>query len=362
MKDEELDGLLLRVGKSWREQDCPEPPPLTHFLKAAGVPSAAAAHLDLPAAGRLFPTGGPTRSRGWAAALAAAAAVAVTVAVAVPVVWRRSIDGAPVPARSAGAGGFVQHDRNYRVALAAVEALLAKVTVPPGSKPVSAAPVDALKDPAVNYSALGRIHQTRWWTIGMRYTETLAYFTANPPTGLVRSGSQRSGNSGHPISEGLNFVSSEMNPAYSPLTLIITVAPLGSAAGFAVTADTRWTPTRPPAEHIASPVSSVDVTATRSTTGDAMKTTSRTVTGHDAQRLANIVNRLPMAQPGPSTGLGGPDWQDRLTFHTATSDVVATAGHSTNTVTFTVGHVNMPALSGAAIIHQAIDEILGISP
>jgi len=346
VKDEELDSMLLRVGKSWREQDCPEPPPLTHFLKAAGVPSAAAVHPDLPAAGRLFPTGGPTRSRGWAAALAAA--VAVTAAVAVPVVWRRSIDSGPVPAqpaRSAGAGGSVQHDRNYRVALAAVEALLAKVTVPPGSKPVSAAPVDALKDPVVNYTALGRIHQTHWWTIAMRYTEALAYFTANPPTGLVCSGSERSSNSGHPISEGLNFISNEMNPAYSLLTLIITVAPLGSAAGFAVTADTRWTPTRPAAEHIASPVSSVDVTATRSTTGDAMKTTSRRVTGRDAQRLANIVNRLPTAHLGPSTGLGGRDWQDRLIFHTAKSDVVATAEHSTNTVTFTVGHVNMPALS-----------------
>jgi len=363
--DEDLDTMLLQVGKSWREQGCPEPPPLSRFLLSATGGATPDPELPTPpaTAGWSLPTTGYKRFRGWAAAVAVA--VAVIAVVAVPVVWRnRTIGTAPRPAqgatRSAGVNASPQHDPNYRAAVTAIELLVSGVTLPPGAKSVPTAPVDALKQPAANYSALGKIHQTRWWTIAMRYTDALTYLKNNPPNGTVPTGSQHTSSGGQITSEGLNYLTNETSTAYTALTLTITVAPTGSAAAIAVAAETSWTPTRPRAERIASPVSSVDITAMRPDAGGVIKTTVRKLTGRDAQRLADIVNGLPTFQLGTSTGLGR-GGQDRLVFHTAAPDVVVMANRSSNAVTFTVGHSNLPILNGAAAIDLAVDQILGLS-
>ncbi|MGZ6917446.1 MAG: hypothetical protein ACXVG8_18970 [Oryzihumus sp.] len=120
-------------------------------------------------------------------------------------------------------------------------------------------------------------------------------------------------------------------------------------------AEAVWLPRRTAAEHIGALVS-LDVTVRRP---GMAPTVHRTLTGHRARRLADIVNHLAVRSPGLSSCPNDPGYTDVLVFHVDGPDVVVRADATgCATVQLTVSHRGQPSLQGGSAVDAAVSKAL----
>jgi hypothetical protein len=264
---------------------------------------------------------------------------------------RHSSTQPPGPGSSVGPTGTAtaSADPNFALTLQLVERILAAAPTLPGAVPAGQAPTTALSTPA-NSPADGNLTaRTAFWTAPGTMSAAIAYFKANPPTGMKLTGTMTGGNAngntgtGTVDEQGVTFEGPSTTTSQSP-QLEITVVPLGGGVGVRVDAMAIWIPTKPASEHIGT-VTSVDITVDRRASAPTVR---RILTGAPAQRLADAVDALPVGTTSVRFCALDRGFSDDLVFHAGarTIHVVNRVG-GCGGVRVTVGRAAQPELSGS---------------
>jgi len=146
--------------------------------------------------------------------------------------------------------------------------------------------------------------------------------------------------------------------AYSQLTLVVAVTREGQGVAVRADAEAVWLPRRTAAEHIGATLTLLDVTVIRP---GVAPTVHRTVTGHLARRLADVVDHLPVRSPGLSICPNDPGYADLLVFHLDGPDVVVRADATgCATAQLTVSHRTQPSLQGGSAVDSAVIKALDL--
>jgi hypothetical protein len=223
------------------------------------------------------------------------ATVVGVAAVAIPIIIVAMSSAARSPAPSSGvashstsAAGAATTASNQADTTKAVQDLLRTLILPPGARPAATAPVPELG--YLGTPSLGSIQDRGYWTLPQPMNEALDFFNNNIPSGLTKSGTETRSLRGVVVLRGLQ-VDATPTAAYSNLGFMLRIAADGTGSAIRVDARGRALPARPAAEHIPLPVSSVEITATRSSpTTQQPPAVHRIVVGDQAQKLATIVN------------------------------------------------------------------------
>jgi hypothetical protein len=158
----------------------------------------------------------------------------------------------------------------------------------------------------------------------------------------------------------LIYLADQTTSAYSAFTLSIFVTANGSSSAIRVDAEARPTLVRPKAEHIPTPIKSVDITSfPQGMPGHRVQPSGeRTITGTDARGLADLVNNLPAAQGGLSTGVSHSSGWSRLIFYSNSAPITVTINGNGNTVTFKAGSAIWPGLASSNELAAMVARLL----
>jgi len=245
---------------------------------------------------------------------------------------------------------------NKSVAWHELRRVMAQVPVLPGARAVEHAPVAALDRPQQTIGSPNLLSLTRWWTAPGAVSEALDYLSGHPPPGLRVTGHGTETSPGVVV-ESLMF-DRRPTAAYNQLTLVIAVTRRGDGVAVRADAEAVWLPRRTAAEHIDKTLTSVDVTVIRPGVAPPVH---RTVAGHRAQMLADVVNRLPVQPPGAEYCPADFGYVDTLVFHVDGPDVVMRADVTgCANVGVTVARRTQPALKGGGAIDRAVTTALGL--
>ena len=277
----------------------------------------------------------PHRGR---ALLAAAAAVALVAVGTSYVVTRGSDTGRPSadPTRSPGATGqpplpALQTDAGNRAAAVREAArVTAALPVLPGAVETDRSGVPELDGFGVSLlTPTGHtITRSRWWTVSGTTSKAAAlWYAAHPPPGFSSEGGATgvggSGDGNRWVDEVTWDGSSGGTTSRTSVEVQTTGKPGG--AGIRLTVLTVWPPARPLTSYVQD-VSSIDVQSSHVHVGRHGRTVQRTYTVSDPARVlraATAYNALagmtPMIHSCP---MQTDSYTDRITFHTATGDVV----------------------------------------
>lgn len=257
--------------------------------------------------------------------IAVVVVTAATVVVATAAAVR--YDGPTTPGRgTAAAGPAPNAPRDRTVEL--LTALLASVPVLPGAIRRDTAPTPSLAQPSSEPASANLLDRHEWWTAPGSADAVLAYFHAHPPRGTTFSGTATSGNTrtGAVGASSLSYDALDTSYAREVQAQVSVVAFHG---GVALRADAQaiWVPARDPGTRIVGPTSvAVTVLRARTPRGPGAPTVRRTLTGHDAAVLADVVNTLPVTTPGfTSCPADFPGLTDTLGFATRSGAVAVVA-------------------------------------
>lgn len=237
-------------------------------------------------------------------------------------------------------------DANLVAARTAAARILALTPLPPGATVQSSDPSSAgsLSEPVgATGGQIVDVHQ--YWTLNESPNAVTAYVRAHPPAGSSTAGEVSGGTGPYYWSETRQFAPVVGQLSDEQLTVAVAAAPGGEAA---VRADAQvlW---RPSWEEI--PASS------RAATVRLDGVAQRTVRGAGVRALRRLIDRQPVAGPGPfACPAGFPGQSVRVTF-TAGGQLLARAGYDSadgcGFIGITIGGRRAPALfDGQAMVQQ----------
>ncbi|MCW2539389.1 MAG: hypothetical protein JWN95_1114 [Frankiales bacterium] len=367
--DHGLHDSLVRAGADWRETAGRDAPPLDAFLArsiggstadADGFPAATDVDVDVDVA--VLPVATPMVGRRRSRAKFVATLVGVA-AVAIPIiiVARSSISRSPAPPSAGTAIHTVPTpdpataSSNQAAAAAAVQDTFRKLILPAGADPAATAPVPAL---AYGDQRAGWTQDRRWWKLSQSMNQAFDFFDRNVPDGLTKSGTASRSDHGIVTTRGLILEQDGQHAGYSNLRFQLTIAADGARSAIRVDVQAMALAVRPAVEHIALPVSSVELSVTRSSAKTPQGTTQRrSISGNQAQELATMVNGL-VAMPANFTSTG-------VAFATVTRLVFATTGAPVTVeingafVSFAIGTKQLAGLTMTPELANAISTIVG---
>jgi hypothetical protein len=235
----------------------------------------------------------------------------------------------------------------------AMQAMLAKVSLPPGSHVVTAAPAPELTAPATTQMSTNLVDVSGWWTIPGTVQDTLTYIKAHPPTGTTAIGTASGDASGN--GESVTFDTTATSD-YADPQLMITVSADAGGAAVRVDAQAIWRPKRSAAETLdAATVTAGSVENTgfggRSPSGSSVSLTKAQV-----RQVVALLNGLYTAAPvvyhcPPAT-------TRTLTFDTATGPVQFDPTNCVN-VNVTAAGAQQPALQNSPALENWINALFG---
>jgi hypothetical protein len=236
----------------------------------------------------------------------------------------------------------------------AMQAMLAKVSLPPGSRVVTAAPVPMLTAPATTQMSTNLVDVSGWWTVPGTVQDTLTYIKAHPPTGTTGIGIGSGDASGN--GESVSFDMTATSDYADPQLMILVSADAGGVA-VRVDAQAIWRPTRSAAETLdAATVTAVSVENV-GFGGSGPSGSSVSLTKAQVRQVVDLLNGLDTAVPveyhcPPIT------ITRTLTFDTATGPVEFEPTNCVN-VNVTAANGQQPALQDSPALENWMNALFG---
>jgi hypothetical protein len=195
------------------------------------------------------------------------------------------------------------------VTLRAVDALLASVGTPPGSRVATPEEAAGLVPVSTTTGSDFVDHHTAY-VVPLSLDDTLAWFSAHPPAGTISTGSSAVLSSTSTI-RGMTF-DQTATASYLGLEAQVNVTPAGTETSkVRIDAQASWLPHRGPSDLIPLSETSVDV-ARFGSTGPPEKAT---LTGSVVTDLVRVVNRLRPPAGGTYNCPNDTGVHDVLVFH-----------------------------------------------
>ena len=237
----------------------------------------------------------------------------------------------------------------------AMQALLAKVVLPPGSQVAAAAPVPMLTAPAVTQLSTNLVDVSGWWTMPGTVDGVLAYLKAHPPAGTTGIGTASSG-SPNDMAQAVMFDMAATHD-YADPQLMITVSQDTGRVAVRVDAQAVWRPTRSQAETLTVATITAGSADNNTLGGGGLSKSSVALTTAQVRQLVGLLNGLDTAAPGdrfcPSTIT-----TRTLTFDTATGAVAFDLTNCVNVIV-TVGGARQPALEDSPALENWMNTLFG---
>jgi hypothetical protein len=255
---------------------------------------------------------------------------------------------------------------NLVAARRAGDRLVGQVPVYPGARSTSA--IAALHPTYATFSVSGHtVTRTRWWTVGQVTSREVAqWYAAHPAPGLASDGGVGStSRSGGPAVRFVTFSRIGQVETLPPVGahVVVETTQLSSGVGVRVRVESIWPPARPVASYVQD-VSSIDVRQTEyQSAGQHLKTVvyrySEASQPGRILRAARAFNALVGSNPVElNCAMVRTSWTDRITFHTATGDVVAvtkTSNCGSGVTVYRDGYAVGPTLGYATALLKVLD-------
>jgi hypothetical protein len=254
---------------------------------------------------------------------------------------------------------------NRAAAQRAADRLIGRVPIYTGARTSPAIP--ALHPTYASFSASGHtVTRTRWWTVtGATSRGVARWYAAHPVRGLVSDGHVDSTTrTGGPTVWFATFSPPGQSERMPPVGdhVVVETTPLPSGVGVRLTVESVWPPARPVSSYVQD-VSSIDVKQTvYRVVGKRLTMFAYTYTAaaepERVLRAARAFNALVGMNPVElNCPLIRSSYTDRITFHTATGDVVAVSKTDACSSGVTVtrdGHTVDPQLGYATPLLRAL--------
>ncbi len=276
--------------------------------------------------------------------MAAAAAVVLVVAGATAISGQT---GARHSAPPATEGPSTPQSR----AQAGVDALVKDVVVPDDAVPQDSSPLPHLPRRATEYADPEHsVYASLFWTTGLSVDDTLAFLQSHEKPGLVTGGS------GTLTGPGYVVKTLSGSDSRGELDISVEARPDGKT-GIRADARVLWTPERSEQEKLGT-VTSVDVTVVNGIPQHVDGT--RTLTGEDAQHLADLVDSAAVLVGGPSTCTMDMGQGATLVFTRAGGQVTVTLSPACRSMSFDAGK-DEPGLGFGEDLEKAVLSAVGRS-
>jgi hypothetical protein len=296
------------------------------------------------------------RRAGPAIGAVAAATVAVVVGVATGLT-STSRPAAP-PASPTVTGVSTPPSNPKAAAMTRIEAAMRAAPLPPGARRAGHELPNTGQ--VATSTSPNEVRRTTWWTAPGTLAAAVDYIVRHRPQGMrIDSSGSALSKSGSVSSMTYDFATTPTNGGYG-LELDYVIAPYQAGVAIRVDTWTVWAPIRPSWSYAPAAATSAQVTIVRrplfkATNGPSpgAPTVARTLTGPDAQHLAQSINTVPSVAPEGIHSCPPPnlDARDTVVFHTAAGDLVFTQtgdGCSPNTaVTDPRNHRTTTFINGA---------------
>jgi hypothetical protein len=236
-----------------------------------------------------------------AALLAGCANPSVRVAGTAP----SSSSSAPTfPVSSNAAPGYPIDDPHRTAVLAAIQRTLAGITLPPGARWTTTAPVPGLRSPIDQPQSPTLLDGVRWY-IAPTQTPTAVLAFVRAAQHQSPEGTSTSGSAGRGRIQSIVWGFAAPDSGFSQLTF--SVASLGRGSAVRVDAMTTWQPTRPVAAKVPGGLSGARLRYTGGFDDAPAKSQTVAVNASEAERLADVVNDLSIFPPGEYSCPTGPN-------------------------------------------------------
>ena len=241
-------------------------------------------------------------------------------------------------------------------ALAESRRLVGLVGVPPGAVEAARPPVPALRKPAELPGGTYLLDTPRWWSVPMSMGAALDWLRANPPSGLVASGSGSGDGLGGPNAT-LSYRDGTSD-AYNSATLLIEVVSAKSGAS-AVRADGQvlWVPPRSDAERAPLHPSRVELLAYRGARTNVLA--RRTLIGAEAAKVARLIDALTRDNRGVHGCAMDTGFRIDVTFELPSGPLVFTEWPACDEVNVTSNGHAEPGLIDSPTLGRTLHEDLG---
>jgi hypothetical protein len=199
---------------------------------------------------------------------------------------------AVVAAAGAGAGASASGSAaNKAAARSDASSLLARLSLPPGSKRSASAPTSVLSQPGLRPANLNLVDDHAWWIVPGTPRAALAYVAGHRPAGSKVSGA--GDGTGYTLEE---FSWPAIRGVLSTRTLIVEVAQLADGStGLRADSQVVWITPRPASDRVPVGTDRVQVTVTRF--GRRAQGPLRVTATKRVDRIVRLINSLPAAQP-----------------------------------------------------------------
>ena len=199
---------------------------------------------------------------------------------------------------------------------------------------------------------------TRWWTIPMPMSSTLAWFRTHPPAGLQATGDGYI-RDGQAQARSLSYGERPTTIYDQPKLLVLIAAAGADTSAIRLDAQTVWVPPRTGAETIPVTVARADLLAYRGAPTHPLA--RATLSGKAASRLARLVNDLTPDTGGPRSCAADFGVRVRMTFTAGGDTLVFTESPACSIVGVTANGHAEPALRDSTALANYLRTTLGLN-